>query len=196
MASQRGASGRSVVIWTLALLAAWSSGCETLETRSFDPSFERDGMWCREYGIPMGQARYATVAALTELKMPIYKEGPLHRGLFVDTKTTDDFETRVILTELGRHGPGTRISVRVGGFGTHHEVCTRLLDAVARHLNDPPIPVAPPPGATLMPGPLTAMPPGAPGPVLTPPPGATPLPGTQPQTADPALPPQPVPLGK
>ncbi len=142
-----------------------------------DSYYEHDGMWCSNYPVSVAQARFAAIAALTELKMPLYQEGPLHHGLFLDTKTSDEFETRILIMPA-RHGGAVRIGVRVGGFGTHRQVCTRLQEAIARHLDDVPI----------VPGlPVTTMP------VTGPAPDA-PVQAQQPPQPALTLPPQPLPL--
>jgi hypothetical protein len=160
----------------LGLVLLFASGCMTLDaSHPHDPYYEHDGTWCTEVSIPVAQARYAAIVALTELKMPLYQEGPLRRGLFLDTKTPDNFEARINITPVGRHSPATRIAIRVGGFGTHREVCARLLDSIIHHLNDAPVIPALPGGVPISPPPTAASP-------------------DQARPADPALPPQPVPL--
>jgi len=167
------------------LLAALYSGCQVAETHhAYAPYYEHDGMWCGIFEIGFEEARVATRAALAEMKMPIYQEGPDRHGAFIDTKTPDNFEARIVIMLPGRRGEGTRICVRVGGFGTHRKVSERLLDEIARHLDAarhmysvPVVPV-PPPGAAPGSPPLTAAPP------------------TQSQPLEPSLPPQPVPVGR
>jgi hypothetical protein len=148
------------------LLTALSSGCLTVQTRhGHDSCYEHHGMWCGNYGIGFEEARAAALAALTHLKMPVYHEGPLGRGIFIDTRTPEDFEARVIIAPLGHHGGGTRIGVRLTGFGTHRAVCARLLDEITRHLDmggyAPAVPIAPvplPPTTTPASSPISAAP--------------------------------------
>ena len=181
MTPQRRTSVHAIAVFGFVLLSSLYSGCQTLETHhSYDSYYEHDGMWCGDYRINFRGARAAALTALTELKMPVYREGPLRRGIYIDTRTPENFEARVIIMPTGRYGEGARICVRVGGFGTHRQVCERLLDEIARHLDAVPVvPMPPPPGAM----------PGSP-PVTTAPPSP------QSQSSDPSLPPQPVPLGK
>jgi len=180
MMSLRRASVHGIGVLTFVLVSALSSGCQSLEIRqSSNPYYEHDGMWCATYRISAAQARLAAIVALTKLQMPLYQEGPLRHGIFIDTRTPENFEVRIVIMPLGRYGEGTRVGVRVGGFGTHPEVCAGLLDELGRHLGEAPIvPVPPPPIA--MPGP----------------PSVTAAPQTQSRAAEPSLPPQPVPLDK
>jgi hypothetical protein len=134
-------------------------------------------MWCADYPVSLGRARVAALFALTELKMPVDHEGPLHHGLFIDTRTADGFEVRLEVMPVGRHDDWTRIGVRVGGFGTHRHICERLQDAIVRQLGtvqDAPLP---------SPAPMPGRPASA---------------GTPPSSpaSNPSLPPQPVPVTK
>jgi len=78
--------------------------------------------------------------------MLVGQEGLLPYGGFIDTKTGDNFEARITILGLGR--PGTQIGVRIGGFGTHRQVCARILDEIGRNLDAarqaPPRPAPPP----------------------------------------------------
>jgi hypothetical protein len=47
-------------------------------------------MWCGDYDIGFEEARVAARAALTELRMPIYQEGPERHGVFIDTRTPEN----------------------------------------------------------------------------------------------------------
>jgi hypothetical protein len=125
------------VLWGCVLLSALFGGCQAVQTRSASPYYEHDGMWCGDYATGPEGARIAALTALTELNLPVDREGPEHHGLFIDTRTPDHFEARIVLTPL-RHTEGTRIGVRVGGFGTHPAVCERLLDAITRQLEAAP----------------------------------------------------------
>jgi hypothetical protein len=161
-----------------ALALVLSAGCQVTPTHLTQTSYyEHDGMWCGSYDIGFEEARFAVHATLADLKMPIGQEGPDRRGAFLDTRTPDGYEARVVILPPGRRGSVTRICVRIGGFGTHRAVCERLLDEIARHLDaarhryTPAAPVAP-----------VAAPPGP-----TAPPQA--------QAPEPSLPPQPVPVG-
>jgi hypothetical protein len=154
MTPQRRVSVRGLAALGFVLLSAWYSGCQALNTRSsYNLYYEYDGMWCGNYGIDLFAARCATLDALTELHMPVYQEGSLPHGIFLDIQTPEKLEARVLMMPLARDGRGTRISVRVGGFGTHREVCHRVLDEIARHLDvvrdsdGVPVVSAPPPVA-------------------------------------------------
>jgi len=176
---------RGIAALGFVLLSAMSSGCQVVETHHANPRYyQHDGMWCGSFEIGFEEARVAARATLAELKMPIYGEGPDRHGIFIDTRTPENHEARVMIMPPGRHGDGTRICVRVGGFGTHREVCQRLLDDIASHLDAvrhlytlPAVPV-PPPGATPGSPPLTAPPP------------------PQSRSLEPSLPPQPIPVGR
>jgi hypothetical protein len=136
----------------LVLLPVWYSGCQAFETRaSPDSYYEHDGMWCGHYGLDFEQTRVAVLAALTALQMPVSGEGPLHGGLFIDTRTPENLPARLILMPVGPQRQGTRVCVRVGGFGTHRRTCTRILDEIARHRDEfwqVPVAPTPPPAAT------------------------------------------------
>jgi hypothetical protein len=165
------------------VLSALYSGCQAVETSHVrDPYYEHEGMWCGNYEIGSESARLAALAALAELNMPVCRQGQHHRGIFIDTRTPENLEARVVLLPLGGHVQGTRICVRVGGFGTHREVCERLLDAIAQHQDalwhsnvGAVVPTAPP----------AAMP-GSPPTTAAAPPRS--------QSSEPSLPPQPVPV--
>jgi hypothetical protein len=139
-------------------------------------------MWCGNYGIDPDRASVAALAALTELGLPVRGEGVLHHGYFIDTRMPENLEARVFIMPLGRHGEATRVGVRITGFGTHAEVCARLLDAIARHIDGvrqlPPAPVepVPPPPAVMLGSPPVTTAPQAPRP------------------AEPSLPSQPIPV--
>jgi hypothetical protein len=92
-------------------------------------------MWCGCYDIGFEEARVAVRMTLAESKMPILGEGPARHGVFIDTKTPDNFEARIEISPPRRRVEGTRICVRIGGFGTHKQVCERLLGEIARHLD-------------------------------------------------------------
>ena len=167
------------------LLSALFSGCQAVETgHGPDAYYEQGGMWCVNSRMGVEGARVAVVAALTHLQMPIYREGPLRHGIFIDTRTPDNCEARVFIVSRGRHGEGTRVSVRIGGFGTHRAMCAQLLDEITQYLEAgrpvDALPIAP------VPPPPAAMPAPAPTSVGTPPN----------QASEPALPPQPVPVEK
>jgi hypothetical protein len=97
--------------------------------------YEFSGAWCSDYDIDPARARVAILAALAELHMPVYQEGFFPAGSFLDTKTPDNFETRLTILPRGPAAAGTQIRVRIGGFGTHRKVCGRILDAIGRHLD-------------------------------------------------------------
>jgi hypothetical protein len=166
-----------------ALVLGMQSGCQVSEIRSGpDPYYVSHGMWCGNYHVGVAQARVATLTALTELKMPLFQEGPLPYGVFVDTRTIDEHLVRIEIRSLGvrrrAEGEVVRIGVRVGGFGTHREVCEGLLDEIARRLAPAPPPALP------IPPPSPAAPPVTTAPAASAPP------------AEPGLPSQPVPVGK
>jgi hypothetical protein len=185
MIRQRRTHVRGITALGFVLLSALVSGCQGLETRhAYESYYEHDGMWCGHFAIGFEGARAAVLAALAELKMPIFREGAERHGVFIDTRTPDNFEARVVILPPGRHAEGTRIGVRVGGFGTHRTVCERLLDAIARHqdaiqhIYAMPVLPAPPPPVT----------PGSPALTAAPPPSSPP--------SQPSLPPQPIPIGQ
>ena len=131
---QASASGRAVLGFVL--LSALYSGCQSLEMPSgHDSCYERDGMLCRNYGLTFEGARIATLASLKDLNMPVRHEGRYRHGIFVDTRTPDNLEVRIVILPQDRQAEGTRIGVGVGGFGTHRHVCEHLLDEIARHLD-------------------------------------------------------------
>jgi hypothetical protein len=124
---------------------------QTLEApRQSDAYYERSGMWCGLYDIDPGRARMAVLAALANMHMLIGQEGFFPYGSFIDTKTVDNFETRITILALGR--PGTQIGVRIRGFGTHRQVCARILDEIGRNLDA--ARRAPPPPPAPLPAPL------------------------------------------
>lgn len=185
MPSPRRAGLRFAAALGLLLLSALHSA-QTLEAQHpIDAYYEVGGMWCGRYDIDPGRARVAVLAALADLHMPVYQEGFFPSGSFLDTRTPDNFETRLTILP-GRCGAGTQIGVRIGGFGTHFKVCARILDEVARHLDaarrGPPAPgVLVVPGAAGMAGPppLIIVRPSstaAPPPALPPPPPPPPIP--------------------
>ena len=135
MIRQRRTRIRDCPAWGLLLLSL-CGGCQAVGTRaSCDSYYEHDGMWCGSYAIGVAGARVAVLTALTELKMPVYHEGPYLSGLFIDTRTPDNSEARLMIVPLDRYDKSTSIGVRIGGFGTHREVCERLLGEIARHLH-------------------------------------------------------------
>ncbi|HLJ97525.1 MAG TPA: hypothetical protein VKU02_30475 [Gemmataceae bacterium] len=139
MILQRPTRVRGSAALGLVLLSTLYSGCQAMQLRSADdPYYEREHMWWGDYAIGFEGARDATLSALTHLKMPVYQEVPLPNGILIDTRTPDDFEARVILQPLAQPGAGTRIGVRVTGFGTHRGVCKQLLDEITQHLDGSP----------------------------------------------------------
>jgi hypothetical protein len=160
---------RRIVGLALVLLLVLSSGCRAVEAHPVDgPYIEQDGMWCGYFGINPGGVRAAARTTLTELRMPIYQEGLLSHGFFIDTRTPENCEARLIIMPLDPNR-GTCICVRVGGFGTHREVCERLLDEIAKRIDtigrvpaEPTASVLPP---VEMPGPAPAAPAPPPQPV-------------------------------
>jgi hypothetical protein len=139
--------------------------------------YEVSRMWCGDYDIDPGRARVAVLAALADMHMPVYQEGFFSFGSFLDTKTPDNFEARLTILPLGRYGAGTQVRVCIGGFGTHRNVCARIHDEIARHLDaarrSPPAPgvvvvpavkgmAGPPPLIIVRPG--STAPPAAPTP--------------------------------
>jgi hypothetical protein len=185
MSRQRPARVRNCAVFGFVLLSGLFSSCQAIETRhEADSYYEQGGMWCANYGIGVEGARVAVIAALTHLQMPVYREGPLRHGIFLDTRTPENCEARVFIVSLGRHGAGTRVSVRIGGFGTHRAICARLLDEITQDLQagrqadiTPTAFVPPPPTVT---------------------PATVPIPAGQHPLSSPEsnLPPQPVPVEK
>jgi hypothetical protein len=183
MAPHSPARVRATAALAFVLLPALCGGCQALKTHALSDSYyEQSGVWFGHYDIDPGRARVAVLAALADLRMPAYQEGQLRRGGFIDTRTPEGLEARVLITPLVPYGEGTRVGVRVGGFGTHPEACAGILDEIARHLDAvrriPPAPTGGEgmraPGAGGSP-PTTAAPPGGP-------------------VSAPALPPQPIPV--
>jgi hypothetical protein len=133
----------------LLLLAALSSGQTVEAQRPSTAYYEVGGMWCGLYDIDPGRARMAVLAALANMHMLVGQEGFFPYESFVDTKTVDNYEVRITIRWLGRQG--TQIGARVGGWGTHRQVCARLLDEIGRNMDAarqaplrPPSPPAPP----------------------------------------------------
>jgi hypothetical protein len=130
--------------------------------------YEVRGMWCGDYNIDPGRARAAVLATLADMHMLVGQEGFYpYGGSFLDTKTPDNFETRLTLLPLGPVGAGTQVRVCVGGFGTHRKVCARILDEIGRHLDvarrSPPAPavvVVPAVGGLAGPPPVIIVRPG------------------------------------
>lgn len=194
MPSPSRASVRFAVAAGLLLLPALYSGQTLQAQRPSDPYYEYSGMWLGNYAIDPGRARVAVLAALANLHMPVYQEGLLPYGSIFDTKTPDNYEARLTILPLGRTGEATRIGVRIGGFGTHRQVCARILDEIARHLDEarrsPPAPgvlVVPAPAGRTAPPPLIIVRPGA-----TAPPPTPPQPPPPPTPTAPPSPPTPV----
>jgi hypothetical protein len=167
---------RAAATLGLVFLPVLYGGCQALETHPPSTSYyEHTGMWFSHYDIDPGRARVAVLAALADLHMPVYQEGQLPRGGFLDTRTPEGFEARVLIAPQGPSGQGSRVGVRVGGFGTHPEVCAHILAEIAAHLDA-----------------VRRIPP-VPGSFAPPPPVGSPLPTARPPAA-PALPPEPIPV--
>ena len=118
------------------VLVSAIGGCQAVGTPQPQVSYyEHDGMWCRNYGIGLAGARVAALITLTELKMPVYHEGPYLFGIFIDTRTPENLEARVMIFPLDQYGKSASIGIRIGGFGTHPDACKRLLDEIARRVD-------------------------------------------------------------
>ncbi len=160
MSSPRHASARFIAVVGLLVLSALDSGQPLQAQQPINGYYEFSGMWWGNYALDPGRARAAVLAALAALHMPVYQEGFYLYGSFLDTRTTDNYEARLTIQPLAPASAGTRIGVRIGGFGTHRQVCARILDEIARHLEaarrGPPAP-----GVVLVPGPagMTGPPP-------------------------------------
>jgi hypothetical protein len=161
----------------LLLLPALYTGQRLEAQHPIGAYYEFSGTWCGDYDIDPGRARLAVLAALADMHMPVYQEGFFPCGSFLDTKTPDNFETRLTIVPLGRAGPGTQVRVRIGGFGTHRKVCARILDAIGRQLDAarrspaaPAVVVLPAVGAVPGPPPLIIVRPGFTAPPALPPP--------------------------
>lgn len=210
MRSPRHPRVRLVAAMGLLLLAAVFIGPTLQAQRPSDAYFELGGMWCSRYDIDSGRARMAVLSALTNLHMTVLQEGFYAYGSFVDAKTVDNYEARIAVQPMP-HGPGTQIGVRITGFGTHRQVCARILDEVGRQMDAARRAVPPPPSVVIVPAPagirgpapVIVLPPGTP----VPPPSFTvplPLPGTVPppsaavppagSTVPPPIPPAPLQL--
>jgi hypothetical protein len=108
----------------------------------------------------------AVLAALANIQhMLVGQEGFFPAGSFVDTKTVD-FEPHITILALGR--PGTQVGVRITGFGTHRQVCARILDEIGRNLDAarqaplaPGVLVLPAPAGMTGPAPLIILRPGS-----------------------------------
>jgi hypothetical protein len=160
----------------LMLLPALCSG-QTLEAQQpIGAYYEVSGKWCGDYDIDLGRARAAVLASLADMHMRVGQEGfyPTGGG-FLDTKTPDNFETRLTILPLPA---GTQIRVCITGFGTHRKVCAGILDEIGRHMDaarrGPPAPgivVLPTGGGMAGPPPLIVLRPGS-----TPPPPLPPMP--------------------
>jgi hypothetical protein len=103
-------------------------GCQTVETApATGGCYEHRGMWCSNYAIDPGQTKVAVLAALADSKMPVLQEGMLHGELFIDTRTPEDCEVRLVIMPRGPYGQGARVGVRITGIGTHRDAsATRL----------------------------------------------------------------------
>jgi len=133
MPSPRHARVRPAAAVALLLLAALYSGQTVEAQRPSNAYYEIGGMWCGLYDIDPGRARMAVLAALANMHMLVGQEGFFPYESFVDTKTVDNYEARITIRWLGRQG--TQIGVRVGGWGTHRQVCARLLDEIGRNMD-------------------------------------------------------------
>jgi hypothetical protein len=175
MASSYRADVRFAVAFGLLLLPILYTS-QTLQAQPpIGGYFEISGMWCSNYDIDPARARVALLAALANMHMLVGQEGFYpYGGSFIDTKTPDNYETRLTIVPLGR--AGTQIRVCIGGFGTHPKVCARILDEVARHM-DAARRSPPAPGVVVLPGavppPLVILRPGYTAPALPSP--ATPV---------------------
>jgi hypothetical protein len=175
------AGRRCGTVLAMVCLFTLSSGCQLLDTRrTVDSYYEHNDMWCGDFQASFAQARVATLTALTELQMPVYKEDPQRQSIFIDTKTPDNYEVRIEIKPLGLRPSGetTRIGARVGGFRTHREVCARLLDAIGQRLSAAPAAPAFVPHVGLSGPPLPGN-----------------VPALQPASPEASLPAQPVPTG-
>jgi hypothetical protein len=166
------------------IVFAVAAGCMSTEVQtSYKPYVLEEGMWCGRFETGYVETRAAAIAALTTLQMPVVAEGRMHHGSYLDTQTPDGLHVRIHFRSLARHhagsGEATRVSLRVGGFGTHEKVCAMLLDEIGRHLGS---------ATTLLPPPPTAGSPAQASPSTVVPPAPT--------SQGPALPPQPVPVQK
>jgi hypothetical protein len=159
------------------LLPAFCTGQALVAQHASGTYYEISGNWCSDCDLDPGRARGAVLAALAALHMRIGQEGFYpYGGSFIDTKTPDNFETRITLLPRGR-GAGTQIRVCVGGFGTHRAVCARILDEIGRQRDaarrSPPPPgvvVVPAVGGVVGPPPLILVRPDAAAPTGLPPP--------------------------
>jgi hypothetical protein len=183
---------RLIAAMGLVLLAALITGPTLEAQRPSDAYFELGGMWCGRYDIDSGRARMAVLAALANLHMTVLQEGFYPYGSFVDTKTADNYEARIAVQPLGAFGPGTQVGVRITGFGTHRQVCARILDEVSRQMDaarrappPPPVVIFPAPAVIKGQVPVIILPPGSP----VPPPSATVQPSSKLLLPSPAIPP-------
>jgi hypothetical protein len=134
-----------------------AGGCQSAEARrDYESTSYYDGLWCRNISAGLEDVRGATLVALTELKMPVFREGPFRRGIYIDTRTIDNYDVRIELRRLHPRRqfepPVTQVGVRVSGFGTHQAICDHLLDEIVRRLMSmPPAPVIQAPGPQSLP---------------------------------------------
>jgi hypothetical protein len=93
-------------------------------------------MWSGSFTAGFVEVRAATVAALTDLKMPVVREERTYQGCYLDTQTPDGSHIRIHFRSPAKldGSPVTHVAVRVGGFGTHEQVCACLLDEIGHHL--------------------------------------------------------------
>jgi len=179
----------STVLASILFLLA--QGCAVTESHTAYKSYTLDdGMWSGSFAMGFVETRAATIAALTDLKMPVVREERTYHGSYLDTQTSDGYHVRIHFrsprSQAAGGAPATQVAVRVGGFGTHEGICSNLLDEIGRHLNSVPSLSVSPPSA----GPIqvsTVAPPAT---------GVVPAATGIPATPDPSLPPQPVPVGK
>jgi hypothetical protein len=166
----------AVALGFLLLLAPFS-GHALQAQHPIGDYFRFSGMWCGDYDLDPGRTRVAVLAALADMHMLVGQEGfDPYGGGFLDTKTPDDFGSRITYLPLPR-GAGTQVRVNIGGFGTHKTVCVRILDEITRHIDaarrSPPAPglvvlptvggmAGPPPLIIVRPNPTAPPPPTAP----------------------------------
>ena len=118
METRRRASALRPAVLGFVLLPALYGGCQGLETPpSHGSCYEHDGMWCRNYMLSFEGARIAILAALHDLRMPECRNGRYRHGIFINTRTQDNLEVRIMILPEDHPGEGTRVCIRVGGFG-------------------------------------------------------------------------------
>jgi len=158
-----------LAVMSSGFLLATTPGCVNTEKHTaYKPYVLNEGMWSGSFAAGFVEVRAATVAALTELKMPVVREERTYQGSYLDTQTQEGYHVRIHFRSPAKldGSPVTHVAVRVGGFGTHEQICSSLLDEIGHHLGAvSALPVTPPASAMVQ---SSATVPAAPAPTLPP----------------------------